>query len=244
MTNLSKTFVGQVTIPAGDITEVSTTAQYALGTTVEDNRGNAYRYIKAFEAISEGFLLRQTAAAAWDTTVVVDGAVTLGDALIHVDTNTTAFTSNQYAGYFIFQDDAAGLGRAMEISHHGAWSDAEDEGDIYLVDTAPEAISDGKVLYLWHPYILENCDEAADIVVAVAGWDIASGSYGFVQIGGFHRGVAILAGQDVEADEPICPSTTAARSRHPSRQRSCCDRRRAHLRIAPFDEHNRWRAVL
>lgn len=178
----------------------------SLGYEIRDNRGNTFRLIKAAEALVEGDVVTQVAEGQWDSTIVTDGAVAAGDTKIHIDTNTSALTVNQYAGYFLTQATAASKGKSYQIKGHPA-IDASSEMDVQLEDPASEAIADGTALILFHPYLYEKTDGAAEVIKGVAIGSISSGYYGWVQVGGYFQ--AVKAGHSTSAaiviNEPLTP---------------------------------------
>lgn len=188
--------------------------RFRLGQLVYDIEGNAYRYIKAAEALTKGRLVTATALAAWDSTIVTDGAITANTTkTIHIDTTTSAMTKNQYAGYYIRQGEAASKGRSFRIKAHDAIA-ASGEGDIFMEDTIDEAIADGVALLLFHPYLMELTDAATETVRGVCFSPITSGQFGFVQVGGFVQHVFVegSTGNPTVVNEPIVPIASPAGS--------------------------------
>lgn len=190
--------------------------KFKLGQKAHDVDGNTYRYVVAAEALAMGQVVTATALAAWDATIVVDGAVTAGDTLIHVDTVTTAVAANYYEGYWIGQAAGAGpLGAFHKIKSHDALA-ASGEGDIYLDDGTPaaEAFANNAVLYIFHPWKVELCDATSEIIRGVVVNTIDSGNYGFIQTGGFCP--SVLTGHSTSAavvvNEPLVPLATPAGS--------------------------------
>lgn len=196
-----------ILVPPGGLSRNDSTAQFDLGQLVHDGRGNFYRYVKANEALAVGQAVTAVAKAAWDSTIVVDGAVTSGDTYIHVDTPTSAITANQYAGYFVSQATAAGLGMGYQIKEHAAMAASTGEADIQLVGAAQEAFANNAVLYIYNPYLVELVDADTESIKGVAIGTITSGYYGFVQVAGHFRAVA--AGHSTSAaivlNEPLVP---------------------------------------
>jgi hypothetical protein len=178
-----------ILVPPGGLARNNASAQFDLGQIVHDGEGNFYRYVKATEALAIGQAVTSTALGAWDTTIVVDGAVTSGDELIHVDTPTSAITANQYAGYFVSQATATGLGKAYQIASHAAMAASTGEADINLVGAVSEAFADGAVLYIFNPHVVELVDADTEVIKGIAIGTITATYYGFVQIGGFFRAV-------------------------------------------------------
>ena len=160
------------------------TQQLPLGSVIKDIVGNSFRYIKANEAVTKGDVVTSVVRAAWDSTIVVDGATAATDTLIHIDTVATAMTKNQYAGYYISVATAAGVGRAVQIKSHDAIA-AAGEGDIHLVQTCQEIFANNAVLLIHNPYLMELTDAATEIIEGVAVNDITSGQFGFIQVGGY-----------------------------------------------------------
>jgi hypothetical protein len=194
----------------------SSVAQFTLGQKVTDIEGNTYRYVKAAEALARGQVVTATALAAWDTTIVIDGAVTAGDTLMHVDTNTSVLTEDQYKGYWIGQAPAAGpLGALHKIHSHPAIA-ASSEMDVQLDPSTPaaEAIGDGVALLLFHPWLMELCDATTETIRGVVVNTIDSGYFGFIQTGGFVP--SVLTGHSTSAavvlNEPLTPLATPAGS--------------------------------
>lgn len=177
-------------IDANGLFSNSATPLYELGIAYVDKFGNAYRYVKANEALAVGHVVTAVALAAWDTTTVVDGAVSSGASLIHVDTTTSAWTAGQYTGYYVSQAAASGKGMSYRIASHDAVG-AAGEVDVYLEDTVNEAFADGAVLYIFNPFLVEKVDATTEIPRGVAIGTITSGYYGFVQVGGFVQSVLV-----------------------------------------------------
>lgn len=187
----------------------SDTRQFSLGQIGYDIEGNQYRYVKANEALTRGLVVTDVALAAWDTTVVTDGAVTAGDTLIHIDTNTSAYTADQYSGYWIGQAPAAtNKGALHKIKSHPA-IDASSEMDVFLDESTPaaEAIADGTALLIYHPWLVEKIDGTAEIPRGVVVNTIDSGYYGWIQTGGFCPSVAVghSSSAAVVVNEPLAP---------------------------------------
>lgn len=195
-------------IPRGGLLADLVTADFgiALGTEIRDDRGNVFRFIKANETLAEGDALTAVAEAAWDTTIVTDGAVAVGDTKIHVDTNTSVITADQFAGYYIRQAAAASKGKAYRIKSHPAIS-ASSEMDVQLYDNASEVISDGVALLLYHPFLYEKVDATTEVVKGVAIGTITSGQYGWVQVGGYFQAVKVggTTSAAVVLNEPLTP---------------------------------------
>ena len=182
-----------------------TTAKFEVGTVISDTLGNSYRYVKANEALVVGKTVTAVAKAAWDTNRAVDGAITANTTnVLHIDTITTAMTINQYAGYYVSQATAAGKGIGYRIAHHDAMA-ASGEGDLYLEDEMKEAFTDDTALLIYNPYVVELVDAATELIMGVCIGTIASGSYGFIQVGGHCP--AVLVGHTTSAaiilNEPL-----------------------------------------
>jgi len=197
-------------IPEDGIFSNSSTAKYPLGMLAMDVNGNEYRYIKAAEALAVGELVTNTVMATWDTTVVTDGAVAVGDTVIHIDTTTSAFTANQYAGYYVGQAVAASKGFLHRIKAHDSVVAATGEVDLILDHAAMEVIADGVALLIYHPYVVELTDAVTENIAGVAIGTITSAYYGFVQVGGVHPGVLCDGsnGTAVVLNESIVPYGT------------------------------------
>lgn len=194
----------------------SETADYALGQKVFDVDGNVYRYVLATEALARGQAVTATALAAWDSGILVDGAVTAGDTKIHIDTVTTAVAAGYWSGYWIGQaPGATGLGALHKIAGHEALA-ASGEGDIFLDVSTPaaEAISNDVALLIYHPWKVELTDATTEAVRGIVVNTIDAGNYGFIQTGGFVP--AVLVGHSTSAavvvNEPMAPLATPAGS--------------------------------
>jgi hypothetical protein len=178
----------------------------ALGTEIRDNRGNVFRFIKAAEALAEGQCVTAVAEAAWDATAVVDGAGAAGDTKLHVDTLATAWTANQFAGYYVTMATAASKGKSYRIKGHGSAAIAG-ELDVFLSDPLSEVYADGGVLLIYHPFLYELTDADTEVIKGVAIGTITSGYYGWVQVGGYFQ--AVQCGHTTSAaivlDEPVVP---------------------------------------
>ena len=192
--------------PEGGILRNDTVRKFELGTVISDTLGNSYRYVKAAEALAIGQCITATAKAAWDSTIVMDGASAVGDLYIHVDTLATAMTVNQWRGYYVSQATAAGLGRGYKIKSHASAAIAG-ELDIFLEDAIQEIIADGVVVLIYNPYVVELVDADTEVIMGVCVGTIASGSYGFVQVDGHCP--AVQAGHSTSAaiilNEPLVP---------------------------------------
>lgn len=194
----------------------SSVRQYSLGQKAYDVDGNVYRYVLATEALARGQVVTATALAAWDSGILVDGAVTAGDTKIHVDTVTTAVAAGYWAGYWIGQAPAAtGKGALHKIKGHEALA-ASGEGDIFLDESTPaaEAFANDVALLIYHPWKVELCDATTEVIRGVVVNTIDSGHYGFIQVGGFVP--AVLVGHSTSAavvlNEPLTPLATPAGS--------------------------------
>ena len=106
--------------PEGGLLRNDTTKKFELGTVISDTLGNSYRYVKANEALAIGQVVTAVVKGAWDATIVMDGEVTAADAtnVIHVDTNTSSITANEFAGYFVSQAAAASKGIGYQINNN------------------------------------------------------------------------------------------------------------------------------
>jgi len=193
-----------------------TVRKFSLGQKAYDVDGNVYRYVLATEALARGQVVTATALAAWDSGILVDGAVTAGDTKIHVDTVTTAVAAGYWSGYWIGQAPAAtGKGALHKILGHEALA-ASGEGDILLDPSTPaaEAFANDVALLIFHPWKVELCDATSEIIRGVVVNTIDAGSYGFIQTGGFVPDV--LAGHSTSAaivlNEPLVPLATPAGS--------------------------------
>ena len=209
MSTLQATGFAQIPPDVG-IARNDASPKFRLGTEIQDCNGNTYRYVKAAEAIAYGELVTHTAKAAWDTTTVVDGAITANTTnILHVDTNTAAWTINQWAGYWVCQAIGAGLGRLYQIKSHPAIAIAG-ECDVVLEDNMAEAFADGAVLYIFNPWLVELTDADTETIVGVGVGTITATYYGFVQTGGLHPGVLCDGsnGTAVVLNEPIVPYGT------------------------------------
>ena len=207
----ARQFSGALIIsPASGIAHNSATQEWPLGAQVRDRLGNSYRYVKANEAVALGELVTAVALAAWDSTTVVDGAITANTTnILHVDTNTSAWTQNQYAGYFVCQALAAGKGKQFAIRSHDAVG-ASGEVDVILEENMDEAFADGAVLSIYNPFLVELTDGGTDHILGVGIGTITASYYGFVQVGGFVQAVLCDGsnGAAVVANEPIVPYAT------------------------------------
>lgn len=176
---------GHPMIPAIDgLTGNHATQQLPLGTVIKDVVGNSFRYIKANEGLTKGDAVTAVARAAWDSTTVVDGATTATAAILHVDTNTSAWTINQYAGYYVSIATEATLGRAVQIKSHAAIG-ASSEVDLNLNGITGEIFGDGDVLYIFNPYLMEQVDAIDEFIMGVVAGDITSTYFGWMQVGGY-----------------------------------------------------------
>ena len=200
-----------IVLPMDALVANDATQRFRLGQKVQDISGNEFRYVKATETLARGELVTATALAAWDSTIVVDGAVAVADAtkILHVDTLASAMTKNQYAGYYVKQAAAAGKGRMFKIAGHEAAAIAG-EVDIILEDTIDEAFGDGAVLSIFNPYVVELTDAATEPIMGVAIGAINATRFGFVQVGGFCQAVLCDGsnGAAVVLNEPIVPYST------------------------------------
>lgn len=201
-----------IVLPIDALAADDATQRFRLGQKVQDIQGNEFRYVKATEALAAGELVTATAIAAWDTTIVVDGAIALADLtkVLHVDTLATDMTKNEYAGYYVKQAIAAGKGRLFKINSHAAQTAAGDELDIFLEDTIDEVIGDGAVLSIFNPFVMELTDAGTELIMGVAHKVISSGQFGFVQVGGLVQAVLCDGsnGAAVVIHEPIVPYAT------------------------------------
>jgi len=204
--------------PLGGIARDDATRKYELGTVISDTFGNSYRYVKAGTALAQGMAVTAVAKAAWDATIVVDGAITVAAATnkMHVDTVTTETAANAWRGYFISQaagetGNTASAGMGYRIAYHDFVA-AAGELDIYFEDVIAEAFGNDVVLYAYHPHVVEPIDAATEIVMGIAVGTITVNQYGFVQIGG-HCPAVLVGGTTnlaVVANEPLFPGATVA----------------------------------
>lgn len=200
-----------IVLPIDALVANDASQRFRLGQKVQDINGNEFRYIKATEAIARGELVTATALAAWDSTIVVDGAIAVADLTktLHVDTLTSAMTKNQYAGYYVKQAAAANKGRMFKIASHEAAA-ASGEVDIILEDTIDEVIGDGAVLSIFNPFVMELTDASTELIMGVGIGAIDAASFGFVQVGGMCQAVLCDGnnGAAVVINEPIVPYAT------------------------------------
>jgi hypothetical protein len=178
----------------------------ALGTEIRDNRGNVFRYIKASEALVEGDVVTQVAEAAWDSGILVDGALAAGATKVHIDTISTDAVANAYAGYYIAQACAASKGKAYRIKSHDAFSAGVD-ADLYMSDPLSEAFANDVALRIFNPFLYEKVDADTEVIKGVAIGAITADYFGWVQVAGFFQ--AIKCGHSASAavvlDEPLIP---------------------------------------
>ena len=196
-----------ILVPEGGLYRNDDEARFDLGQLVHDGRGNFFRYVKANEALAVGQAVTSVPKAAWDATIVIDGALAAaGVSTIHVDTITTARAAGYYEGKWISQATAAGLGMGYKIQNHGAMA-AAGEVDIIIEGVTQETFADGAVLYIFDPYLVELTDAATETIQGIAVGTITSGYYGFVQVAGHFR--AVRVGHSTSAaivlDEPLVP---------------------------------------
>jgi len=200
-----------IVLPMDALQADDATQRFRVGGLVYDIEGNAYRYVKAAEALAKGELVTHTALATWDSTIVTDGAISLADLTktLHIDTLTTALTKNEVAGYSICQAVAASKGRLFRIKAHDAMA-ASGEGDLFLEDVIDEVIADGSALSIFHPSVVELTDADTEVIRGVAFKVISSDQFGFVQVGGFVQDVLCDGsnGAAVVLNEPIVPYST------------------------------------
>jgi len=188
-----------------DVNESS--ASMLIGTVVFDELGNAYRYVKANEALAIGQCVTAVPWAAWDSGIAVDGAITdTTVSLIHIDTITTAMTVNQYAGYYIRQGEAAGLGRSQRIYSHAAMA-ISGEGDLNFEAAVGEAYANDVALLIFNPFLVELVDGDTEQIQGVAVGTITSGYFGWIQIAGYVPAVAIghSTSAAIVLNEPLVP---------------------------------------
>lgn len=198
--------------PVGGLLRDDAVRAFELGTVISDTQGNSYRYVKASTALTVGMAVSTTPKAAWDTTIVMDGASAVGDLFLHVDTVATDMTRNQYRGYYLSQATAAGLGRGMKIKSHIAITAAGDEGDIYLETPCPEIVADGGVLLIYNPYLVVPIALGTGLIMGVAIGTITVNQYGFIQVGGHCPAVAVggTTAAAIVIDEPLVAPATIA----------------------------------
>lgn len=177
-----------------------------LGAIRQDEFGNLFRYVKANETLAIGQIVTSVPYAAWDSTIVIDGAVTSGDTTIHVDTNTSVITVNQFAGYYIKQATGTAVGMAHRIKSHPAIG-ASSEMDVILEEAVAEAIADGVALNIFNPYLMELVDADTEQILGVAIGTITSAYFGWVQIAGFVDSVEVghSTSAAIVLDEPLVP---------------------------------------
>jgi len=182
------------------------TKKMPLGTIRQDREGNLYRYIKAKEALTRGAVVTQIVKAAWDSTIVMDGASADGDTVLHVDTNTSVITKNEFEGYWISQATATGLGKAYQIKSHPAIG-ASSEMDVELVEACEEIIADGGVLLIYNPFEVELVDDDEELIIGVAIGVITIEYFGWIQISGHVPAVQVghSTSDAIVLDEPLVP---------------------------------------
>jgi len=188
--------------PEGGLLRNDSSAKFRLGSLAFDVFGNAYRYVKANEALSAGDVVTHVAKAAWDSGVT-NGAVSSGDTQFDADGFGSSKTLNEYAGYYVSQATAASKGYGYRISGHSAGTSIT----VYLEDAVAEAIADGTALYIFNPYVVEKVDASTENIRGVAICTIDSGNYGFIQVGGHCRRVKVghSTSAAIVLNEPLVP---------------------------------------
>lgn len=197
--------------PEGGLLRNDATRKFEIGTVVSDTQGNSYRYVKASTALTVGMAVSTTAKAAWDSTIVMDGASAVGDLFLHIDTVATEMAANEYRGYYLSQATASGLGRGMKVKSHEKIA-AAGEGDIYLETPCPEIIADGGVLLIYNPYLVTPVALGTGLIQGVAIGTVDADSYGFIQVGGHCPAVAVggTTAAAVVINEPLVAPATIA----------------------------------
>ena len=177
-------YPGGIALISGSILESNdASAKMKLGTLRQDDEGNIYKYVRANEALARGDCVTPIAKGAWDSTVVMNGASAVGDTELNIDTNTSAFTKNEFAGYFVSQATATGLGKAYQIKSHPA-IDASSECAVVLENPCEEIIADGGVLLIFNPNLVELIDADTEVITGVAIGTITADYYGWIQVAG------------------------------------------------------------
>lgn len=203
-TNYAPKFTGYPTsLPRGGSNH--STQSFRLGAVINDEQGNQYRYIKANEALSAGDVVTAVAAAAWDSGILVNGAVTSGNTIV-VDNITTTVAASFYKDYWIFQAAAAGKGYSYRIVGHEPFT-AGSSAEVYVEPAVGETLADNAALKIFNPWLVEKVDATTEMPRGVAATDIDSGNFGFVQIGGYVP--AVKVGHSTSAaivlNEPLVP---------------------------------------
>jgi hypothetical protein len=195
-------------LPEGGVLCNTVDKRFPLGAIVMDIYGNFFRYVQASEALALGEIVTHVPLATWDTTVVVDGAITANTTnKLHIDTLTTAVEAGEYNDYFVAQAVAAGKGRIFRIVGHPAIAAVTGEGDLTLAEDMTEAFVDGVALEIVNPYRVELVDADTDTIAGVAIGVITADYFGFVQVGGVHNGVLCdgAVGTTVVLNETVLP---------------------------------------
>ena len=197
-------------LPEDAIYSNSVAKKFKLGMLALDINGNEYRYIQAVEGLAVGELVTPTVPATWDSTIVIDGAVAVDDAVIRIDRLTTAMTANEYEDYFVCQAPATAKGFLHRIKGHPAIAASTGDGDLSLAHPAMEIFADGTALLIYQPYRMELTDAGLEQIRGVAIGTITTDYYGFVQVSGYVNGVLCDGsnGAAVVAGEPITPYGT------------------------------------
>lgn len=176
------------TMLAQDIFTESSTAQMALGTKITLEDGRRFVYSKAGAvALAAGKLMQAPAEVANHSNCAVAAAAAIGANSVSVTLGATAATANQYAGGFMYVNDAAGEGHLYKINHHAAVGSAG-TGTFYLDDSIRVALTtSSEVTFYPHPHsglIVAPATTLTGSVLGVAPINVTAAYYFWLQVAG------------------------------------------------------------
>lgn len=180
---MSQFLSGPVQVAAQTLRSSSADKYHNYGELVFANDGRAYRYARAGELLVTGTLL-QSAAEDTDTENLAVAAAAIGATSV-VTTTTGTVTANEYAEGFLAVAVTPGIGDLYKVKGHIAYTTAAMTFDLF--DSIRVALTtSSRIDVVANPLngVIINPASATGAPVGVAVHAIASGEYGWVQVGG------------------------------------------------------------
>ena len=192
-----------------DVYTTSTTAGMQVGQQAMDSDGNLYRYGKSGAGSTAGKLQVTPAPNTDHHNIAVSAAVAIGATEVPVTFATTAIDAGEYDGGYLVVNDGTGEGHRYKISHTPAATAAAGAATIVLADPIKVALDTTSEVTLFHNTYLGFVEAAVEErrPAGVPLVDIASGSYGWVQVKGI---ASVLQGDNTNVGEMVVQHASTA----------------------------------
>lgn len=175
-----------VSLSATDIWSEHQYQQHALGQRGETADGRVFRYAKAGEAITIGYLAQSPAIDTATITMAVTSAAAIGDKTIYFTHGATTSSANEYAEGFACISYGTGIGQTLKIASHLAFTSGGTSSKLNLEDPLLVALDTTSKLDITHnPWNGVVMDTSATVPPAgVALHAFTSGYFGWLQTRG------------------------------------------------------------